>query len=90
MSDASGNTTKVIPWGTFTFSDSVSGQSFKRTIDRDTTDLYVMPEGAIYWYGNECTWITGGWSIFLAKSQTANSFGTVTKKTNYFYINSKV
>lgn len=61
-SDASGNTTKVIPWGTFTFSDSVSGQSFERTIDKNTTDLYVMPEGALYWYGNECKDVTGGWT----------------------------
>ena len=53
-SDASGNTSKVIPWGTFTFSDSVSGQSYERTIDKNTTDLYIMPEGALYWYGNQC------------------------------------
>ena len=62
-SDASGNTSKVIPWGTFTFSDSVSSQSYERTIDKNTTDLYVMPEGSLYWYGNECNWLTGGWEI---------------------------
>ena len=51
-SDASGNTQHSMPWGTFSISDSVSGQSFECTICRDTTDVYVMPKGALYWYGN--------------------------------------
>lgn len=62
-SDASGNTQHSMPWGTFNISDSVSGQSFECTIDRDTSDVYIMPEGALYWYGNECTDVTGGWSF---------------------------
>lgn len=61
-SDATGNTQHSMPWGIFSISDSVSGQSFECTIGRDTTKIYVMPEGALYWYGNECTWITSGWS----------------------------
>lgn len=69
-SDASGNTTKVIPWGTFTFSDSVSGKSYERTVDKDTTDLYVMPEGALYWYGNMNT------------EFVSNNYNTITAKIN--------
>lgn len=59
-SDATGNTQHSMPWGTFSISDSVSGQSFERTITKETTDVYAMPESALYWYGNECIWITGG------------------------------
>ena len=51
ISDASGITQHSMPWGTISISDSVSGQSFERTIDRETTDVYVMPEGTLYWYG---------------------------------------
>ena len=25
-----------------------------------TTEAYLMPDGAIYWYGNICNWLTGG------------------------------
>ena len=48
--------------GTYTFTGSVSKQSFSQTVTSDTTKVYVMPEGALYWYGNECTWVTGGWT----------------------------
>lgn len=85
-SDVSGNTSKVIPWGTFTFSDSVSGQSFERTIDRNTTDLYVMPEGALYWYGNECTEVTGGFTDeYYYKSAGVSGNGGFVKNTNCLY-----
>ena len=37
-----------------------------------TTEAYLMPDGAIYWYGNICNWLTGG----LVKS--GNSQGHTT------------
>lgn len=49
--NSDGNVSYYLPIGTFTFSGSVSGQSFERTVAKDTTDVYVMPEGALYWYG---------------------------------------
>ena len=78
-SDASGNTQHSMPWGTFSISDSVSGQSFACTIGRDTTNVYVMPEGALYWYGNMCTWITGIWRAYFLESGYSPKY---TKNTN--------
>lgn len=57
-----GSCSHVVPIDTITLTGSISGQSFERTITSDTTEVYVMPEGALYWYGNECAWITGGYS----------------------------
>lgn len=70
-----------MPWGTFSVSDSVSGQSFECMIDRDTTDVYVMPAGALYWYGNEITTVH-------VTTDNYNGNGTYIseKKTNYIYI----
>ena len=50
--NSDGNVNYPIPNGTYTFTGSVSGQSFTRTITSDTTDVWAMPEGALYWYGN--------------------------------------
>ena len=83
-SDATGNTQHSMPWGTFSISDSVSGQSFECTIGRDTTHVYVMPEGALYWYGNLCTDVTGGW-VRYNESGSASS-GKLIMNTNDFYI----
>ena len=80
-SDASGNTQHSMPWGTFSISDSVSGQSFECTIDRDTTDVYVMPEHALYWYGNECTWLTGGWNKIIS-----GNYSTLTSNQQGLYL----
>lgn len=77
-SDVSGNTIHSMPWGTFSIYDSVSGQSFECTIKRDTSDVYVMPSGVLYWYGNECTWITGGWRSTVGES-------CITFRTNDIY-----
>ena len=59
-----GTVNHALPLGELTLTGSVSGQSFTRTVTTDTADVYVMPEGALYWYGNECTWITGGWTTY--------------------------
>ena len=60
--NADGSVSHVVPIDTIILTGSVSNQSFTRTVTIDTIDVYVMPEGTLYWYGNECTWITGGWS----------------------------
>lgn len=52
--NSDGNVFCQIPSGTHTFVGSISGESFTRTITSDDTDVYVMPDGALYWYGNTC------------------------------------
>lgn len=49
--NADGNCTHALPLGELTLTGSVSGQSFTRTVTSETTEVYVMPEGALYWYG---------------------------------------
>lgn len=48
--------------GTYTLTGSVSGWTEEQTVNNSTTKFRAMPEGALYWYGNECTWFTGGWN----------------------------
>ena len=51
-----------------TLTGSVSGYTNKEQLVEDTTtDLYAMPKGALYRYGNECSDITGGWEYFLSE-----------------------
>ena len=47
---------------------------FSKTITVTTAGetVKVMPDGALYWYGNECTDITGGWSIHNVEHHTYN------------------
>ena len=58
--------------GTYTFTSSVSDDpaninskySKTVTITPDTTNVKVMPDGLVlYWYGNECVDVTGGWYV---------------------------
>lgn len=42
---------------------SVSGFSKTVIVDDTTTEIYMMYDGALYWYGNTCDWITGGVSV---------------------------
>ena len=46
-----GSCSHVVPIDTITLTGSVSGQSFTRTVTSETTEVYVMTEGALYWYG---------------------------------------
>lgn len=86
-SDASGNTQHSMPWGTFSISDSVSGQSFECTIGRDTTDVYVMPKHALYWYGwKKCDFILEKFDLRPAYTD-AISLGTITYNTNNVFLN---
>lgn len=51
--NSDGTVNHVLPLGELTLNGSVSCQSFTRTVAKDTTDVYAMPEGALYWYGND-------------------------------------
>lgn len=44
-------------------------------LDKNTTDVYVMPDNALYWYGNECgaEWVQGA---------TTNNAIAITKNLN--------
>ena len=44
----------------YTVRGSVSGYSKTVSVSMSTTTIYAMQNGALYWYGNQCTWITGG------------------------------
>ena len=83
-----GSCSHVVPIDTITLTGSVSGQSFTRTVTSGTTDVYVMPEGSIYWYGNECVSITGGWTKSgYSDPISAWKFYEGTKNTNNMYVN---
>ena len=83
-----GTVNHALPLGELTLHGSVSDQSFTHTITKDTTDVYVMPEGALYWYGNECTHVTGGWSGF--RNGTTSSDDVIAKNTNSLYSESYI
>ena len=68
-SETSQTVTMAIPpdGATYTFVSSVakatdgSGAEFEKsvTVNADTISVKVMPDGALYWYGNECIDVTG-------------------------------
>lgn len=73
--------------GSYTFTGSVSGYSCTVSINESTTDVYVMPEGALYWYGNECSDVIGGWNTQGKYSDyTSSASGTVTKNSDHIKI----
>ena len=80
QTDSTGKSTDQITLssGTYTLTGSVTGWTEEQTVD-DSTDRYrAMPEGALYWYGNECIDITGGWVVGDSNMGTA-------KGSNYLY-----
>lgn len=80
QTDSTGKSTKQIALsdGTYTLTGSISGWTEEQTVDENTTKFRAMPEGALYWYGNECTWITGGWRSVIGES-------CITFRTNDIY-----
>ena len=69
-----------MPLGELTLTGSISEQSFTRTVASDTTDVYVMPEGSLYWYGN--------FFKKMVKTYHKDQVGdaNLTVNTNYFVI----
>ena len=95
---ASGETSKQVqitiePSGnSFTFTSSVAknpdnlSQYYSKTftVTTSTTELYLMPDGALYWYGNTCDWLTGGLDKSLWQNGNTSSY---TLNTNdYAYL----
>ena len=74
--NSDGNVNFPIPNGTYTFTGSVSGESFTRTVASDTKDVYVMPEGALYWYGS---------TTRMCGNIVASTYG-LSNVNNYHYI----
>jgi hypothetical protein len=74
-------------YGTYTLTGSVSGWTEEQTVDESTTKFRAMPDGALYWYGNECTDVTGGWSLGSWTTFNTSAFAPTeaTKKTNCIY-----
>lgn len=60
--------------GTYTLTGSVSGWTEEQTIDKNTDRFRAMPEGALYWYGNECIDVTGGWEAHNPSSVDSRNF----------------
>ena len=48
-----------------------------------TTEAYLMPDGAIYWYGNICNWLTGGLDKSLWINGNTNSYTLNTHDYEY-------
>lgn len=93
-----GNGTIICKDGeTITFSgdiakDTVTGTtdySKDITITKDTTEIYVMPEGAVYWYGNMCTELPlgGGEYMNTENGWSSTTFINPVPNTNYLDCN---
>lgn len=86
ITDVNGiGTMSLMPDVEYTFTSSVakaidnSGNDYSKTIaltkDMDGSLVKIMPDGALYWYGNECTWNSGGWNCYSG-SGTCNKTTT--------------
>lgn len=69
-------------------SDLTANYSKTVTIASNTTDVWLMPNNVIYWYGYENNFVVcnyaDGWTTWAG---TNNQFGSVTKYTNSLNIN---
>lgn len=91
MTDETGKAeaTLQVPDGSITVNIKGAISQYIRTgieITEDTTVVMCMPEQALYWYGNECVWSTGGWSAsgYIAPDGFWAFEGT--KQTNKLYL----
>ena len=59
------------------------------TITSNTTEIYVMPDGAVYWYGNMCTELPlgGGEYINTNNGWSSTTFINPVPNTNYLDCN---
>lgn len=80
--DANGKSTEQIrlACGTYDLTGSVSGWTEMQAIDKDTKRFRAMPEGALYWYGNECEDLSGGWTDIKVSNSTVNPNGVSNEK----------
>lgn len=65
-------------------SDLTAYYSKNVNLTNNTTEVYVMPDGAIYWYGNECSLLTGGldYTGYALQGSGPQSSTPFTKNTN--------
>ena len=74
-----------LPGDTVTFTGSHLSYEKQYTFGLETTNVLIriMPEGALFWYGNQCVDVTGGWELVkLANNVNPNSEGIVTYNTS--------
>ena len=91
--NSDGTVNHALPLGELTLTGSISGQSFTRTVTKDTTDVYVMPEGALYWYWNyvkqmdiaNSIWSNNGNYYNMPITNSTNSFSFSVKRPDYNY-----
>ena len=86
--DSTGQSTEQITLysGIYTLTGSVSGHTEEQAVNENTDRFRAMPEGALYWYGNVCTWITGGWTSVTYTSTQTDSKGSITKQLNSIFL----
>ena len=80
--DSSGKATATLHAGAFTFTGAISGQSYERQVSINTRDVYVMPESALYWYGN----ILSGDISRCYYDSTSHGQANLTKEANDFKV----
>lgn len=78
--NSDGTVNHSLPLGELILTGSVSGQSFTRTVTKDITDVYVMPDGLVlYWYGvslNETTSFHKVFDYFNTDNNTVMTNGS--------------
>lgn len=76
--DSAGEGTATIDAGTWIFHAGTSGYSETIEVTSGTTDVYLYPEGYIYWYGR----IRSGATLGTAKGSTSYATPSITQNTN--------
>ena len=78
----SGDIAKDTTTGTTAYSKDI-------TITSDMTEIYVMPDGAVYWYGNMCTELplVGGEYLNTNNGWSSANFANPAPNTNYLDCN---
>ena len=72
--DSNGAGTATFEIGkTYALVGEVSKYEREVTIGAGTTDIRVIPNGALFWYLNECSDITGGWTGYAGAANSSGS-----------------
>lgn len=86
--NSNGSTTTSVPYGTHTYKGSVSGESFTRTVAKDTTKVYARPEKSLYWFGaSDYTWSKSKFTYSGESSQISASDSEIVNQTNCVVLN---
>lgn len=73
--------------GIYNVSSSIGLISYDREVTKDTKIIYAMPRYSLYWKGNQCSDISGGWDSEACtyKDAIANVRTRMTNTGNSFY-----